>query len=223
MQSFEYMTDKDKIIELLKRHSMYTLHEKNISIEDDGTINVAGDMVMNELGFPHGRLPVKFGVVEGAFSVSNTKLVTLEGSPHTCNIFTCSRTHIKNLIGGPKHVGYYFCNELPFLESLEGIAEYIELELYIADTPNLTSLHNIHKMVKHCEILHLGWKSIKSRAMGITFIGGLKNVSLLPPTWKEPSNNPALQIIRDCVNQKGDVHLCQEELFIQGFAEFAKL
>jgi hypothetical protein len=74
---------------------------------------------------------------------------SLEGCPEEVgNDFDCSKTDIRNLIGGPKIVkGVYNCGPNAYLISLEGAPKEV-YEFYTNDCPNLKSLVGGPKIVK---------------------------------------------------------------------------
>lgn len=92
---------------------------KNYSINQDGSIDVDGDVSF--LYYPHlGKIPLKFGTVNGMFKVELCGLTTLENSPHTVTgNFYCNNNLLLDLTGGPKEVGAYYCHNNK-LTSLQG-------------------------------------------------------------------------------------------------------
>lgn len=91
------------------------------------------------------QLPVRFGRVDGNFSVANTGLTTLAGCPHTVKTgFDCSGTAIADFTGGPTTVdGYYFAKNMPNLTSLHGLPEIVRSTLNLDGTKNVTSLDGL--------------------------------------------------------------------------------
>ena len=69
----------------------------------------------------NGKIPIKIGIVDGAFSVNSCNLISLENSPSEVKgTFDASFNVITSLVDGPTKVnGDYLCN-LNFLYSLEG-------------------------------------------------------------------------------------------------------
>ena len=83
---------------------------KNYTINSDGTIDVDGDVNLNNIGL--NKLPFKFGRVTGSFHCSLNKLTTLEGSPKWVGgDFDCTANRLRTLEGGPEIViGSYYCD-----------------------------------------------------------------------------------------------------------------
>jgi hypothetical protein len=96
---------------------------KNYTINDDGTIDVKGDVnLSNKLG-KMKKLPVKFGKVYGYFYCSyNQNLTTLEGCPYYVGgEFSCNLNKLTSLEGCPKYVGHGFDCRNNKLTTLKGI------------------------------------------------------------------------------------------------------
>ncbi len=73
---------------------------KDYRINDDGTVDIFRDCFIARGDISFSKLPIKFGHVEGSFTLANKRLTTLEGCPHTVTEdFYCSGTLIKNLEG----------------------------------------------------------------------------------------------------------------------------
>ena len=91
---------------------------KDFEVDDDGVVNCEGSAVMRtELDY----IPVKFGRVDGHFSVGQKKLKSLHNSPHTVGLrFDVSRNYLLSLAGGPIRVGGTYDCSHNHLETLEG-------------------------------------------------------------------------------------------------------
>jgi hypothetical protein len=97
---------------------------ENYTINPDGTIDVNGDVDLEEKLGDMEKLPVKFGKVSGYFYCSINNLTTLEGCPnYVGSTFSCNRNKLKTLEGCPKYVGgnRFNCafNELTTLKGIE--------------------------------------------------------------------------------------------------------
>ena len=92
----------------------------NYTINDDGSIDVNGDVDLYDAGLT--KLPLKFGFVGGYFDCRYNNLTTLEGGPREVGgDFNCSRNKLTTLEGGPRQVGGYFdcsCNKVHKIYSL---------------------------------------------------------------------------------------------------------
>jgi hypothetical protein len=111
---------------------------KNYTIKSDGSIDVEGDVNLEEQGLT--KLPIKFGSVSGYFSCSDNKLTSLEGAPQSvAGNFYCSYNKLTSLVGAPKSVGgYFWCNNNN-LTSLEGAPQSVS-GYFNCSYNNLTSL-----------------------------------------------------------------------------------
>lgn len=97
--------------ELNHIHMTCSLH--NISkyeINNDGSINVDGNV--NIRYDRYDKLPIKFNIVTGNFSIYRLQLKTLEGSPKEVGgYFDCAGNELTSLEGAPVKVGKDFiCN-----------------------------------------------------------------------------------------------------------------
>jgi len=98
---------------------------KNYTINNDGTIDVDGDVYLWRKGFT--KLPLKFNHVSGDFSCHYNKLTTLEGGPQSVGgDFVCSYNKLTILEGGPKSVGGNFNCGRNNLTTLEGSPNSID-------------------------------------------------------------------------------------------------
>jgi hypothetical protein len=92
---------------------------KNYTINPDGTIDVDGEVKLNNLGFE--KLPLRFGRVTGTFMCENNNLTTLEGCPNFVGgNFYCRHNKLKDLVGGPEVVGLTYMAVFNQIETLEG-------------------------------------------------------------------------------------------------------
>ena len=139
---------------------------KNFTINDDGSIDVNGDVDLYGKGFK--KLPLKFNRVEGNFCIESCGLTTLEGSPkYVGGDFTASNNKLKtlvgapeivngsfygslnkitNLIGAPIKVGSYFSVPMCNLTSLEGSPEYVG-DLFNCDDKNLKTIIGLKSVI----------------------------------------------------------------------------
>ena len=123
-------------------------------------------------------------VIEGDVVIPRRK-TTLVGYKHkgkpiagakVVGYFDCYNTKIKSLEGGPSWVGDYFSCSYTKITSLEGGPSYVSGNFYCYDIQHLTSLHNIHKQIKHIgHTLSLS-NTIKSHILGVMFIKGLEKI-----------------------------------------------
>ena len=112
--------------------------------------------------------------------------------------------------------GCFYCEDKA-LTSLEGVPSFIGLDLICYDN-DLTSLHNIHKIIKHIgRDANFISNPLKSHVLGLLLIDGLREVRL-------GFNNRKIEyIINRHLRGDRDVFACQEELIENGFEDFAQL
>ena len=100
-----------KIFESLDQKDIHKLCKKydigNYTINDDGSIDVDGDVGLSRLGLT--KLPLKFRNVSGHFVCDGNQLTTLEGAPQSVGRgFYCNNNQLTTLEGAPQSVGGYF-------------------------------------------------------------------------------------------------------------------
>lgn len=94
--------EKDRIDSICDQYGI-----ENYSINSDGSIDVAGDVLLiyDELT----KLPLKFNTVSGYFDCSDNDLTSLKGAPTTVGgIFNCNINQLTSLEGSPTTVGGNF-------------------------------------------------------------------------------------------------------------------
>ena len=134
---------------------------KNYTINDDGSIDVDGDVNLDNRGLT--ELPLDFNKVTGDFYCVHNKLTTLKGSPKYVGGFYCNVNNLTSLEYSPKEVGDSFScgsNKLTSLEfspekvgsdfnfidneirDLYGISDYIGAYLYCYKENPISSIIN---------------------------------------------------------------------------------
>jgi hypothetical protein len=99
-------------------------HIENYTINRDGTVDVDGDVNLNNRGLT--KLPLRFGKVSGYFSCSSNDITTLEGSPtYVGGNFSCYANKLTSLVGGPREVGGAFYCQDNNLVTLDGAPKEI--------------------------------------------------------------------------------------------------
>lgn len=89
-----------------------------VEINNDGSINVSGDVFMDERGLTN--IPLKFNYVSGAFFIHNNNITSLKGSPlYVGNGFAATLNKLKSLEYAPKEVGGFFHVQYNKITSLE--------------------------------------------------------------------------------------------------------
>jgi len=147
---FKIFGNLDDIHSICKKYGI-----KNYTINDDGSIDVHGDVHLDYKNL--GKLPLKFGRVTGGFYCTYNRLTSLEGAPKSVGgNFYCGYNKLTSLEGAPKSVGGNFScgnNQLASLEgspqsvggylnyahnnlaSLEGYPQHADGDFYCMDNP----------------------------------------------------------------------------------------
>lgn len=131
--------DKDIIKTELKKYGI-----RNYTINDDGTVDVDGDVDLTYGGIAGGRiytLPFLFGRVSGNFNCSINRLQSLHGCPYYVGgDFNCSNNLLSNLLNSPKEVvGNFDCSNNEIL-TIEGISFEIGGDFICKNNKKLKSL-----------------------------------------------------------------------------------
>ena len=131
-----------------------------------------------------------------------------------------------SLNGCPQEVENLEISRNGDLASLSGISNTIGTSLTIVVNPKITSLHNIHKHIKHVERIVIDG-CIQSNILGLLMIDGLIEVGL------DHAGRGASTQLRDaikCINKylESDVNTtsmieCHEELLELGLKQYARL
>ena len=143
---------------------------KNYTINDDGSIDVNGEVVLYEMDLY--ELPLTFNKVTGYFDCQNNKLTSLKGSPRWvggyfyCDFndltslefspeyvggsFGCVDNDLTDLVGSPKEVGgYFYCASNQNLVNLKGYSEKIGKELVCHYTPLGSIFDDVDRFFLH--------------------------------------------------------------------------
>ena len=99
------------------------LEPESIYITDGNVINSKKSIVISDTDLINGKLPFKFGRVDGYFDCDGCpSLTSLEGAPQKVggNFYCSNCTSLKSLEGAPQEVvGDFYCRNCPSLKSLE--------------------------------------------------------------------------------------------------------
>ncbi len=100
-------------------------------INKDLSVDVNGDVHLEEMGLT--KIPIKFRIVKGDFSISGNKITSLEGCPiKVQGDFECNANPIESLKGCPENVRDTFeVTHCPNLKSIDGLnikAKIIDLQ-----------------------------------------------------------------------------------------------
>lgn len=106
---------------------------------ETGLVNVRGNFTCHDYGLTSIR-GLSFGYISGNVDLTDTKITSLTGFPHTVGgDFLIMRNQISSLEGGPKQVGGDFdCSENK-LNSLKGAPEKVDIDFVCSDN-SLSSL-----------------------------------------------------------------------------------
>lgn len=145
-------------------------------------------------------------------------LTSLEGAPSSvAGSFYVDHNHLDSLKGAPVHVGGgLFCSHNRLI-SLEGAPSFIG-ESFFCSNNELTSLKDIHLQIEHIgSRAYFDGNPIEGHVLGLLLISGLKEACL--------HDRFVHLIINKYLPSKGmeSVLLCQEELILAGFDEYAQL
>jgi hypothetical protein len=117
--------------------------------------------------------------VNGCYRCSNTEITTLEFAPaHVQGDFACTGTKITSLEFAPSFIAGAASFDGLTITSLEHCPSEIRgIYLSFSECENLTSLHDIHKIVKQGpQALYLIGTPIKSHILGVLLIPNLVHV-----------------------------------------------
>ena len=106
---------------------------ESIYITDGNVINSKSNITIRDTDLVDGKLPFKFGRVDGYFDCDGCpSLTSLEGAPQKVGgSFICSDCHsLTTLEGSPQEVGRnFYCRNCPSLKSLEDATKKIGGEI----------------------------------------------------------------------------------------------
>ena len=185
----------------------------------------------------------RFGDLSGSpttnsdFICDYAGLTSLKGAPQRVpGLFSCcstlnpvrddgAPTKLKSLVGAPRSVGNLRVNGVSTLTSLEGAPTHIGFWASFNRT-GLTSLHNIHKQIKHAHSFSFNSTPIREAILGLLLIESFEEVTVNIEHGLEPDQLEAFKIINKYLpNTDGmeAVSRCQDELEEAGLDRFAEL
>lgn len=117
---------KDQIDEICNKYKII-----NYTINADGTVDVDGDVMIQNTGLH--ELPLKFGIVKGNFNCSSNHLRSLSGCPSVVEgYFSFFENKITSLKIFPNAVGDGIYCQKNEITSLEGMPDMISGDFYCA-------------------------------------------------------------------------------------------
>jgi len=232
---------EEEIIDFIEKK--LDISRNYVTFRNDGAVDI--DAMVDFHGLKMDKLPFKFGKVTNNFIVNDSKLKTLENFPDEVEgNLNLKGNDITSLKGCPKIVGgSLFIGACDRLTSLEGISEELGA-LNIRRCRGLKSLHNIHKYIKKFNYtanivnkdvlggtIMIGPEGecfLEEAVLGIFLIPGISQVKAgIGNISKSYAQYGPWTIINNHLmnsNPNEDaMYDCQEELYADGFKEFAKL
>jgi len=132
------VVDEQEVLERLVNYfvqGQQLVKDKRYSFDNQGRLNIKGSLdampgllsIYGGVGFPDGKLPIRFGTVSHNFDVGGCRLTTLEGCPTYVGLLcSVADNPLETLVGAPSRVDYGFSiQNLPNLKSLEGFPESV--------------------------------------------------------------------------------------------------
>ena len=123
----------------------YEFGVRNYTINDDGSIDVKGDVSIPTSGLT--EIPLTFNKVSGSFYCQNSDLTTLKGSPRLVEgSFYCQKNKLTDLKGSPNKVSGSFYCYFNQITSLEEGPEHIG-DSFVCSSNKLTDLKGSPKFI----------------------------------------------------------------------------
>ena len=118
-----FRKEDSEIVELIKEFiEKHHIKEGEYKINSDFSLDIYRNIMVKPFDMCNGRLPFKFGKIDGTIWLSGLNLETLENSPkEVTGDFVIYENKIRNFVGGPEIVGGDFSANVNYnLESLDG-------------------------------------------------------------------------------------------------------
>ena len=203
----------------------YTINPSTYIVDVQENVEIRGDI--------GGKLPVRFGVINGNFNIrTSSRLTTLDGFPqHVTGNFSCNIGYMDNrtAVGGPVSVGGHAeYDEGNGWCSFEGFPQMIGsyLSVGIEYMDSISSIHKHIKAIGHRLYLY-GNNQLTGGLMGLFLIKGLTMVHVSNNDWVPDdvatATNSAIDIINKHLAGDRSGPNCQIELIDAGLSEYAKL
>lgn len=109
------------------KYFLNTNYITNYTIEEDGTVNVNGNVVLDNLGSKFPELPVQFGEVTGDFTTIDVAFRSFKGFPKKVggHFVIKKQISVQDYTGAPTHIGGMGLMKAVKAQSLQGFPEYI--------------------------------------------------------------------------------------------------
>jgi hypothetical protein len=177
------------IAQFMQQHVIDTVSDEAIDDKDweithGGYVDIFTDCRIVAKG-ELSRLPVKFGLIDGDFSVYGLGLETLENCPDVVNgSFDCSHNKLKDLLDAPETVaGEFYCTHNP-LRSLHGCVDYTEIDCRNCNLTKLDGLGHCHAVLAYNNPLKtLHNLPTATKILNITYNNDLALLGALTVDW----------------------------------------
>lgn len=123
-----FRKEDSEIVELIKEFiEKHHIKEGEYKINSDFSLDIYRNIMVKPFDISNGRLPFKFGKIDGTIWLSGLNLETLENSPkEVTGDFVIYENKLKNFVGGPEIVGGDFSANVNYnLESLDGSPQIV--------------------------------------------------------------------------------------------------
>ncbi len=129
-----YLSKEEETKNILREHWIII---DDYTINENGTIDVSGNVKFPEIMNYHTALPVKFSRVTGDFDISRLNLTTLYGCPtYVGGDFNCSYNQLKSLKFAPTKIGgnvLFYCDSGNIPPTLSSYSQHIKTILKYQD------------------------------------------------------------------------------------------
>jgi hypothetical protein len=184
----------------------------SITINADGTVNVAGHVTVLDADIRNGALPIRFNWVRSfTLKLKTTRIESLDGLPKTTSG-----------LSGPFAVTIQIPAHVCPLRSISQLPPInVSTGIDISAAPFLTDLIGVHKTLSFTNGLIALPSTIRRGGLGLILVKG--DLRIIPSTRSSPRLRAALAIISKYRERSLDVLACQEELIDNDLDEFAEL
>jgi hypothetical protein len=191
---------------------------ENFTFNADDSVDVDDDVTFAALRYT--TLPIKFGKVAGNFSVVGSALTSFKNFPDRVDgSLYVSASPITHLDGCTTSIGEDFT--LKDMKELESMASAKPIEVgedFKLSAPLLSSLPGINKYIKRVGGRVTIEMELKSHALGLMAIRGVKEVQL------QYQNRAVSDIMnKHLKSEDRDINAAQEEMIDAGFTALAKM
>jgi hypothetical protein len=124
LKSYNKLFENHQSIDGVLQYLCLEYNITNYTINDDGSIDVDGDVDLSNNGLT--KIPLKFRNVSGDFNCDRNQLASLEGAPLSVGgYFSCEYNNLTSLEGSPTSIGGDFDCVGNNIASLEGAPQSV--------------------------------------------------------------------------------------------------